>query len=388
MRRALFSVALIFCYLAVAFAEVGEQSGSWTTEFRDSLGSGTGSLALEFGDSKTLKGTYKTDSGGEGAVVLRWDGSQYKFILTQTTTGCAGSFAGELSLVDGKMAGTYTGTDCKGWHDGGKIAMTRTMQVQSAGGPDARTFVNVHCGGGNFVASWRAPSSSELVERVGCDESVQVLGEDSGGWTHVRTMANNEGYIPTSSLTKSGSGTGSAANSPIKEVPADTVFRKPERIPTMASNGKRASPSDYPLSIRVLQTDQIPYSVQYGGGGVSTNCSINGSTYTTGFATSVGNSTFGNATSNTDLNMHCASQENPPLQWGHVLNTMLVVASNGNAYIIACDAAWRWSKCRGLITGDTFSAKINSKGLAVQYYVNGKPKEGTYSVLQGKVLSR
>jgi hypothetical protein len=35
------------------------------------------------------------------------------------------------------------------------------------------------------------------------------------------------------------------------------------------------------------------------------------------------------------------SYENPLMQWRHVLNAMLVVASNGNAYIMACDAAWR-----------------------------------------------
>jgi hypothetical protein len=67
---------------------------------------------------------------------------------------------------------------------------------------------------------------------------------------------------------------------------------------------------------------------------------------------------------------------------------MLVVASNRNAYIIACDAAWRWSKCRALITGDTFRAKMSSKGLTVEYFIKGKPKEGTYSILRGRVLDQ
>jgi hypothetical protein len=67
---------------------------------------------------------------------------------------------------------------------------------------------------------------------------------------------------------------------------------------------------------------------------------------------------------------------------------MLVVASNGNAYIIACDAAWRWSKCHGLIAGDTFAARMTSKGLVIQGFVNGKAKEATYSILQAKVLGQ
>jgi hypothetical protein len=84
--------------------------------------------------------------------------------------------------------------------------------------------------------------------------------------------------------------------------------------------------------------------------------------------------------------MNCYSQE-VAAEWRHVMNAMLVAATNGNAYIIACDAAWRWSKCRGLVTGDTFRAKMTQKGLAVQYFVKSKPKEATYSILQGKVLS-
>ena len=160
-------------------------------------------------------------------------------------------------------------------------------------------------------------------------------------------------------------------------------------MPTVASQTQSHSDSsEYPISIRVLQTEQVPYMVQTGGGQVSTSCSINGSTTTTGSAIASGNVVWGNATSYSNLTMNCNSYQTPPMGWRHVLNAMLVVASNGNAYIIACDAAWRWSNCRGLIAGDTFAARMTSKGLAIQGYVNGEAKEGTYSVLQAKVLGQ
>jgi hypothetical protein len=288
--------------------------GSWKADFRDSLGVGTAALTLSSSDSQSLAGTYTTNLGGAGTVAVKPQGIGYKFILTQTGEGCTGSFVGELRLTDEKAMGTYSGTDCHGWHEEGTISMVR-------------------------VSGDNAPAAE---------------AESSGV---------------------------------VKEVPADAVIKQPARMPRVETkNQTLAAAADYPLVVRVLQTEQVPYSVQYGGAGTTTNCSINGSTYTTGSATSVGNYTFGNATSNTDLSMRCSSQENPPMRWRHILNTMLIVASNRNAYVIACDAAWRWSKCRALITGDTFRAKMASKGLAVEYYVNGKPKEATYTILQGKVL--
>jgi hypothetical protein len=75
------------------------------------------------------------------------------------------------------------------------------------------------------------------------------------------------------------------------------------------------------LTFRVLQSESVPYVVQ-SGGGVTTNCQIYGS--------------------DTNLSMNCRSYDNT-IRWQHVLNAMLVEASDGNAYIIACDRAWRWS---------------------------------------------
>jgi hypothetical protein len=86
------------------------------------------------------------------------------------------------------------------------------------------------------------------------------------------------------------------------------------------------------------------------------------------------------------LRMNCSSTDNT-VRWTHVLNAMLVEASDGNAYIIACDRAWRWSKCSALKPGDVFNARQTDKGFMVQF-VNTKSeeKEATYSVLQAKSL--
>jgi hypothetical protein len=50
--------------------------------------------------------------------------------------------------------------------------------------------------------------------------------------------------------------------------------------------------------------------------------------------------------------LNCNSSDNT-IRWQHVLNAMLGDATDGNAYILACDRAWRWSKCTGLKPGDT-----------------------------------
>ena len=139
------------------------------------------------------------------------------------------------------------------------------------------------------------------------------------------------------------------------------------------------------LQIRVLQEKSVPY-VQQSGGGISTSCSISGSANTSMTATTTGNFTFGNATTTSGLQMNCNSYDTT-IRWPHVLNAMLVEASDGNAYIIACDRAWRWSKCVPLRAGETFNARHTSKGMAVQAFnTKGQESEPTYTVLQSKAL--
>jgi hypothetical protein len=149
-----------------------------------------------------------------------------------------------------------------------------------------------------------------------------------------------------------------------------------------------APPTEQPaagLRIRVLQEQSVPY-VQQSGGGISTSCNISGSANTSMTATTTGNFTFGDATTTSGFQMKCNSYDTT-IRWPHVLNAMLVEASDGNAYIIACDRAWRWSKCVPLRAGEMFNARHTSKGMAVQAFnTKGQESEPTYTVLQSKAL--
>jgi len=157
---------------------------------------------------------------------------------------------------------------------------------------------------------------------------------------------------------------------------------------TQAAYASNTIPTPSPsggLTIRVLEEKSVPY-VQKLGGGPSTSCNISGGSNTTFSANTIGNSTYGDANTTTALHMNCNTYDTT-MNWPHVLNVMLVQASDGNAYMIACDRSWAWSKCVPLRAGDTFNARQTSKGLAVQAFnAKGKESEPTYAILQSKSL--
>lgn len=137
------------------------------------------------------------------------------------------------------------------------------------------------------------------------------------------------------------------------------------------------------LTLRVLQEQSVPYTEE-SGGGISTSCSIVGSATTSVYATSTGNSTVGNATTNSNQHMSCNSYDTS-MRWPHVLNVMFAQGSDGISYIIACDRAWRWSKCSPLRAGEVFSAQFTGKGIEVQALnAKGKEENPTYRVLQSR----
>jgi hypothetical protein len=223
-----------------------------------------------------------------------------------------------------------------------------------------------------------------ILDLLHCGDQITVVGKD-GEWYKVHTQSGKDGYVRETFVQVSSSENDSRL---VKEISPDAVIKQPSRLPTVPKQlGTHGNSEDYPLSLRVLQTEQVPYTVQYGGGQVATSCAINGTTNATGTAIASGNVAFGNATSYTSLSMNCNSYQAPPMGWKHVLNAILVVGSNGNAYIMACDAAWRWSKCKSLVVGDTFRAKMTGKGLAVEDFDGkGHSKEATYTILQAKVI--
>lgn len=153
------------------------------------------------------------------------------------------------------------------------------------------------------------------------------------------------------------------------------VFQRPTQTPTQTvSQG---------LTLKVLQEQSVPYT-QESGGGISASCNIAGTANTSAYATAYGNSAYGNATTNLNQHMTCNSYDTT-IRWPHVLNVMFAQASDGNSYIIACDRAWRWSKCVPLRAGDVFKAHFTEKGIEVEAInTKGKEENPTYHVLQSK----
>jgi len=217
----------------------------------------------------------------------------------------------------------------------------------------------------------------EVIDGAGvhCGEQIRVLERDQA-WNKVQTATGKVGYLKAEDVSQTPTMPGYIP--PVSyedEHPADVT-------PTAASAATKSSTQ---LRIRVLEEKSIPYT-QQAGGGISTSCSISGSANTSLTATTTGNFTFGNATTTSGVQMHCSSYDTT-VRWPHVLNAMLVEASDGNAYIIACDRAWRWSKCVPLRAGETFNARHTSKGIAVQAFnAKGQESEPTYTVLQSKAL--
>lgn len=152
-----------------------------------------------------------------------------------------------------------------------------------------------------------------------------------------------------------------------------TLFQPPAQNPAQG------------LTLKVLQSQSVPY-IQESGGGISTSCNIVGTASTSAYANTYGTNTYGNATTDSNQHMTCNSYDTT-VRWPHVLNVMFAEASDGNSYMFACDAAWRWSKCVPLRVGQVFNARFTDKGLEVEAFsTKGKEENPTYHVLQSKSL--
>jgi len=139
------------------------------------------------------------------------------------------------------------------------------------------------------------------------------------------------------------------------------------------------------LKLKILQEQSVPYT-QTSGGGISTSCNIVGTANTSASASTFGNTTYGNATTNSNQHMSCNSYDTT-IRWPHVLNVMFAEASDGNSYILACDRAWRWSKCVPLRAGEVFNARFTGKGIEVDAVnTKGNEEKPTYHILQSKSL--
>jgi hypothetical protein len=139
------------------------------------------------------------------------------------------------------------------------------------------------------------------------------------------------------------------------------------------------------MTIRVLQSERVPYDIEPSKGSIIAGCSIVPSVNTADTATAPDNT----ASPNTPpvppkLSMRCNSPEPAAIPRRPPLHAMLVMGSDRTAYIIACENTWRWSKCQSLTPGNIFRAQVSSKEMIVMYMDEGMQKKRTYHILQEK----
>jgi hypothetical protein len=144
------------------------------------------------------------------------------------------------------------------------------------------------------------------------------------------------------------------------------------------------------LSLRVLQTESVRYAQQMDDDTMSmaVNCQITESAQEKGPAGAglLDSAAFADDAARSNLKMICNSWDTTKF-FPHVLNAMLVAASDGNAYVIACDKAWKWSKCIPLETGGVFNASRTEQGIEViGTNAKGNEQDAKYTILMTKPL--
>ena len=144
------------------------------------------------------------------------------------------------------------------------------------------------------------------------------------------------------------------------------------------------------LSLRVLQSESVRYAQQMDDNdiGGAVNCQIleSAPAKISVAATLLDDPVFAEDAGGSNLKMTCNSWDTTKF-FPRVLNAMLVAASDGNAYVIACDKGWKWSKCVPLEAGQVFSASRTEKGIEVLgVNAKGKDQAATYSILMTKPL--
>lgn len=146
-----------------------------------------------------------------------------------------------------------------------------------------------------------------------------------------------------------------------------------------------ASLSQAGLNLKVLQSESISYTQDLGGGN-SANCQLSESANPSGVADSLDDVGLASGEPGSNFKLVCNSSDENSLM-PRILNAMLVVSSDGNAYAIACDKAWHFSKCAPLdvgavVHGGRDGNKIDVHGVNAE----GKEQNATYTILLAKPL--
>jgi hypothetical protein len=158
----------------------------------------------------------------------------------------------------------------------------------------------------------------------------------------------------------------------VNPVHDEALFERPGNLSGMA------------LSFRVLDTQSVAHGQELDGN-MSTGCQLSQAANTS-VANPLDDINFAEGTTPSNLQMTCNSW-NTTRFWPRKLDAMLVLASDGNAYILTCDHGSRLSKCAPLHAGQVFQAMRTETGIAVVGVdVKGKDQEVNYSIAQAEKL--
>jgi hypothetical protein len=139
------------------------------------------------------------------------------------------------------------------------------------------------------------------------------------------------------------------------------------------------------LKLNVLQSESISYTQDLGGDN-SSNCQIAKSASNLPGANTLEDLGFITQPIGSNLKLTCNSWDQNSI-FRRTLNAMLVASSDGNAYVIACDRTWHWSKCVPLQVGIIFPASREEDKFEVRgANENGKEQEAIYKILMEKPL--
>lgn len=138
-------------------------------------------------------------------------------------------------------------------------------------------------------------------------------------------------------------------------------------------------------SLKVLASKTIPVSQGLQGWN-SANCQLSASPGPTNFPQTLDDVTFTEAEPGANMKLFCNSWEQSTV-FQRTLNAMLVVSSDGSAYVIGCQKTWHFSKCEQLDQGRTYHGSRTGDGFDVSgFNIDGKQVQGHYKILMTKAL--
>lgn len=138
-------------------------------------------------------------------------------------------------------------------------------------------------------------------------------------------------------------------------------------------------------SLRVLESEMIQVSQGLEGWN-SANCQLAVSPGPTNFPNTLDDVAFTQAQPGGNMKLTCNSWEQSTII-PRTLNAMLVVSSDGNAYVIGCQKTWHFSKCSQLDQGRMYKGSRTQDGFDVSgSNIDGKEVQAHYKILMMKAL--